>query len=201
MTTHGMTNTRPYYIWSSMRERCFNPNSQAYSNYGGRGITVCQEWKDDFMSFYNWAINNGYTDELSIDRIDVNGNYCPENCRWITMYEQQNNKRTSVMITYNGKTQNLKMWCDELNLNYDAIRCRYQKHKDIPPEELFKEPKKVIKEITYNGETHTWKEWSKITNIKTKTLHDRYYKGYSLDDVFYKGNIQRRDKLYGKGEK
>jgi hypothetical protein len=78
-----------------MKQRCANPNNQKYKDYGGRGIKVCEEWLHDFQSFYDWAIANGYADGLSIDRIDVNGNYCPENCRWVTMMEQRHNRRDS----------------------------------------------------------------------------------------------------------
>lgn len=86
---HGLSDSRIYNIYICMKERCYNPKSTSYENYGGRGITVCQEWLDDFMNFYNWAMENGYSDDLSIDRIDVNGNYEPSNCRWATNYTQK----------------------------------------------------------------------------------------------------------------
>lgn len=86
------TNTRLYNIWKGMRKRCYNPNCRAYKWYGGRGIYVCQEWQR-YLNFHNWAIHNGYSSALTIDRIDVNGNYEPSNCRWITIQEQQKNKR------------------------------------------------------------------------------------------------------------
>ena len=92
-TRHGKRGSRLYIIWSSMKTRCYNGKSRAYKWYGGRGIKICDEWLNDFQAFYDWAMANGYKDDLTIDRIDVNGNYEPSNCRWITISEQQKNKR------------------------------------------------------------------------------------------------------------
>ena len=124
---HNMSKTKIYRTWASMKNRCCNPNTQYFKNYGGRGINVCKEWMESFESFRNWAYTNGYSDDLTIERIDNNGNYCPENCTWIPLSEQAKNRRNGYSITYKNKTQNLKSWCDELNLDYKMIHNRIYK--------------------------------------------------------------------------
>ena len=101
-----------------MINRCEKPKCVGFDNYGARGIKVCEEWRNDFQSFYDWAIANGYSDELSIDRIDVNGNYEPSNCRWATTKEQANNKTNSRLIEYLGETKNARQWADFFGFNY-----------------------------------------------------------------------------------
>ena len=109
---HGMTGTRIYRIWKAMRNRCLNVNNKNYKQYGGRGINICDEWLDDdgFLNFYEWSMKHGYADNLTIDRIDVNGDYTPNNCRWITQHEQTRNKRNTINITAHGKTMCLADW-------------------------------------------------------------------------------------------
>lgn len=122
-TTHGLSRSRIYGIWQHILSRCENPNSTGYLCYGGRGIQVCNEWHD-FSKFYKWAIDNGYTDELSIDRIDVNGNYCPENCRWATMKEQGNNRRNNHYVSIGDERHTLKEWSEISGVPYGTISNR-----------------------------------------------------------------------------
>lgn len=128
-TTHGMTHTRIYNIYHNMKNRCYNLNDRRYKDYGGRGINICPEWLGEhgFDNFYNWSIKNGYTDSLTIDRINVNGNYEPNNCRWSTNAEQANNKRNSIYFTFFGITKNLKEWCDVIGENYGKMYGRYHR--------------------------------------------------------------------------
>lgn len=126
-TKHGHYDTRIYRIWFDMKRRCQNKNRPRYNDYGGRGITVCPEWIDKkygFKNFYEWAINNGYSDKLSIDRINVNGNYEPGNCRWSDKYTQARNTRANKVIEYKGEKHSLAEWVDKLGLKYSRVKYR-----------------------------------------------------------------------------
>lgn len=127
--THNMTGTRIHSIWKAMKDRCFREKCRAYHNYGGRGITICDEWlgENGFLNFYNWAMDSGYRDDLTIDRIDVNGNYCPENCRWATRKEQGNNTRKNHFVTHDGKTMTISQWADHLGVKPSLIMQRLKR--------------------------------------------------------------------------
>lgn len=124
---HHKTKTRIYTTWLSMKSRCYNKSNKDYMYYGGRGIKLCDEWCDDFQSFYDWAINNGYKDNLTIDRIDVNGNYEPNNCRWITTKQQARNRRDNKLYTINDVTRCLSEWCEIYKLKYQKVYDRLYK--------------------------------------------------------------------------
>ena len=121
---HGMTNSRLYKIWRGMLTRCYNTHRKDYSYYGGRGITVCDEWKSNFLLFYDWAIVNGYSDKVTLDRKDVNGNYCPENCRWLTRKEQNENKSNNRLITAFGETHTINQWSQITGIKFTTIKGR-----------------------------------------------------------------------------
>lgn len=122
--THGMRYTRLYKTWNNMKDRCNNPKCHAYANYGGRGIKVCKEWQENFMNFYDWAMQNGYSDSLTIDRINVNKGYCPENCQWANTRQQSNNRRNNHFIEYHGKVHTLKEWSEIFRIPYVDMKSR-----------------------------------------------------------------------------
>lgn len=139
-TKHGGYKERLYSIWSAMRDRCNNSSNKNYKNYGGRGISVCKEWSD-YSFFREWALKNGYSDtanygECSLDRIDVNGDYKPDNCRIISLREQQNNKQNTIKVTRNGITKSIAGWCDELGVS--RSNAYYRRKIGLPEEEWFK---------------------------------------------------------------
>lgn len=129
--THGKSKTRLYHIWQNMKRRCLRFTNPNFKYYGGRGITICTEWKNSFDTFYAWAVSNGYQENLSIDRIDVNGNYCPSNCRFATKKEQSRNTRSNRL--YHGKP--ISQLCEEYGLDYGYVRRRLNFYHD--PESKF----------------------------------------------------------------
>lgn len=131
-TKHGARKTkekteRLYFTWKNMRARCLDTSNRHYSYYGGRGIAVCDEWKNSYSSFRKWALENGYNESLTIDRIDVNGNYEPSNCRWATRQEQARNKRTNIFIEYNGEKYVLNDLAQMVGVNRKTLKRRIDK--------------------------------------------------------------------------
>lgn len=176
---HGLFKNSSYirisHILNTMRKRCYNPNNESYIYYGFRGIKICNEWLDKengLMNFYNWAMQNGYKDNLSIDRIDVNGNYEPSNCRWATAKEQCNNKRNNHYITYNGETHTMMEWSKILSISYNQLRDRIRRNWSI--ERAFNQPighTKTVLQYDLNGnfikKYNSLTEAQNQTNIKT----------------------------------
>lgn len=121
--------THPIYnSWKGMRRRCGSPYATGYENYGGRGIKVCEEWDKDPLVFIHWALANGWEEGLTLDRIDNNGDYCPENCRWISRAKQLLNRRNNRIMTLNGKSQTMKEWADELGISPLTLSNRVNRH-------------------------------------------------------------------------
>lgn len=124
---HGLSLTKLHRVWWGMIERCYKVYDKNYPDYGGRGITVCDEWKSDFQAFYDWAMSNGYKQGLSIDRINNDGNYEPSNCRWATPSQNSRNRRTARIIECNGVSHSLVEWAEITGLNPDTITERIKR--------------------------------------------------------------------------
>lgn len=130
---HGDNGTRLYAIWDSMRQRCYNKNNKAYPNYGGRGISVCEEW-NDYNNFKKWSIDSGYDinatrGKCTLDRIDVNSDYTPCNCRWVDMKSQSNNKRNTIVLSCGSVSHTLKEWSEITGIKYETLWARYNRCK------------------------------------------------------------------------
>lgn len=137
--SHKMSRTRLYHIWQSMKKRCLNPNSQDYPRYGGRGITICEDWQNSFSNFMKWANESGYSEELTIDRIDYDGNYEPCNCRWATAKQQSNNRRSNHLVTIGGETMNVTQWCEKYHIKMSVLKGRMRRNPQKPIEDIISE--------------------------------------------------------------
>lgn len=125
---HGLSNKhRLYRTWKNMKQRVNNKNNKRFLSYGGRGIKVCDAWENNFMAFYNWAMANGYRDDLTLDRIDNNGNYCPENCRWVDWDTQRNNTQRTKRFVWNGVEMSMKQICEITGAKYDRVKDRVRR--------------------------------------------------------------------------
>lgn len=177
--THGGSQTRLFRIWSGIKSRCFDKNEPAYPRYGGRGIVMCQEWKEDFAKFRDWSLSHGYTDELTCDRIDNDKGYSPDNCRWVTMKVQSRNTRRTHYLTINGETLSVADWADRNGIKKDLVYFRLKKGwtpeeaVSTKPNEREERPGRLL--VEYNGETHTLATWAKIVGIKRSTLYQRIF--------------------------
>lgn len=124
----AVKNQRLYGVWVNMKTRCYNKNVPGFRDYGGRGITVCDEWRDDFKAFYEWALSHGYREDLTIDRIENNKGYSPDNCRWITSAEQNRNKRNNIYYIYQNKKYCLREISRVIGINYKTMCSYYYRH-------------------------------------------------------------------------
>jgi len=177
--THGESGTRLHHEWTAMNQRCRNPNHESYANYGGRGITVCDEWAHSFTAFRDWALQNGYQDDLTIDRIDNDSGYCPSNCRWVDYKTQSRNNSRNVVITYRGETHCLTDWVDILGLNYKIMRARIV-DKGWEPSIAFETPygsnqNRKDEVLSYHGEERPLREWAEVLSIPYERLRNRLY--------------------------
>lgn len=176
--THKMSNSRLYVIWCNMKQRCYNQNNPNYYRYGGRGITICPEWLDDFMNFYEWSMKNGYSDNLTLDRKDNNKGYYPDNCRWATETEQANNKRNNAIIQYMGENKTIHELANEYKIDHGCLRWRIDNGWDI--EKALKTPSHK-RCIDFNGKTKTLQEWAEKYGLKYSCLQWRIDNGWDIE--------------------
>lgn len=186
----GMDRKSPLYnTYRAMLERCYNPNSRQYGNYGGRGITVCEEWQT-FPPFEKWAYENGWAPGLTIDRIRVNGNYEPSNCRWADNDTQANNKQDTRLYTYKGKTMSMKQWSEATGVSYFTLRNRLDSgwtiaeaiEKPVRPTERVEESDRLI---SYRGESKLLTQWAQDLGIRFSTLRSRLERsGWDAEKAF-----------------
>ena len=192
--------TRLQVIYMGMLQRCCNPNCKDYPRYGGKGVTVCDSWLNKervghstkgWLAFEEWALSNGYKDNLTIDRRNNNEGYSEKNCRWVTVKVQQNNRGDNINVTYKNKTQTLKQWCDELKLEYRTVFHRiYYYHWSI--QKAFEYEKNAsCRFISYKGKTQSLTDWCKELNLNYWTIKSRFAKGWSTEKAF-ETKIKRR---------
>ena len=185
---HNLSRTRLYNIYYGMKSRCLNPKDLQFKNYGARHISICKEWLSDFKNFYNWAIENGYSDNLTIDRIDVNGNYCPKNCRWTNMKIQANNKRNNHIIEYENIKYSAAQFCEKFGIKRQTLNQRIFRYGYNNPELLLKNNLKGIKNrkiyIEINGIKKSLVEWCDFLNVNYETIRNRIRRyGYSPQEA------------------
>ena len=177
-------NSRLNAIYLGMKYRCCNPSDARFKNYGARGITVCDEWLDPspvgkhcskgWLAFKKWAFENGYSKELTLDRIDNNKGYFPGNCRWVNMKSQQNNRRNNHLVTYKGETKTLSQWCEELGLKRSTTTSRLVTMK-WSVEKAFEQNVKTNNLILYKGKKQNLTEWCKELNLNYAKVYARIY--------------------------
>lgn len=176
-----MERNRLYDMWSNMKQRCSYKKRRDYRYYGGKGVKVCDEWHE-YKNFEKWALENGYKEGLSIDRIDFDGNYEPLNCRFVEPEEQQRNKSNNVNLTHNGKTQILSEWAREYNIHCRTLKSRLELGYTIE-QALNKEKGRELNSPLhlYKGEEKTLTQWADLYNMSTSCLFERLKRGWSIE--------------------
>lgn len=193
--THGMSNTRIYRIYTSMKNRCYNEKDKKhFEHYGKRGIKMCDEWlgENGFINFMEWSLSHGYTNELTIDRIDVDGNYEPSNCRWADNKTQQNNTTNNHYLTINGVKKTITEWAEENGVNPFTAVSRINKWNWNPIKAVTTKALFNGKLIEYNGEKHSIAEWGRILKIDRKVLEYRLRTWNDIKKAFETEYVPRK---------
>lgn len=162
-------------IYENMKQRCYYPKDKAYKYYGGKGVIICDEWLNDKNKFFEWALNNGYQENLTIDRKEIDGDYEPDNCRWITHREQQSNRSNNVFIEIDGEIKTICQWSQETGIGFETLNRRLKNGEDINKDYFIK--------IKIDEKMKTLKELSEESGIPYKTLLDRYHAGWNLENL------------------
>lgn len=195
----GESTTRLANEHRQMMSRCYDKKNKSWKFYGAHGVAVCEQWRD-YRVFKEWALANGYRDDLTLDRIDFLGDYEPSNCRWITIQEQQLNKRSNRWLTYKGQTKPMMAWANELGVNYHLLRSRLnygwtvERALETPSDSRFNRPNVIY--VEYHGETKPLIEWARCLGLTYETLKYRYYKKWPVEKMLSKG----KDKYEGKAK-
>ena len=188
-------NLRLYSIHKSMKQRCLNEKHKCYKNYGGRGITICESWlgENGFKNFVLWAKSNGYKDGLTIDRVDTNGNYCPENCRWVTMKENANNKSDNRYIEYNGEVKTMSQWADYCGISQTELKRRLD-YLNLPIEAAVSY--KGLPMANYHGEKKSVRRLAQMHGIDYKVfLHEFLVENKSAEEIINEHDDQTRQSI------
>lgn len=186
---HGLRQSQLYKVWAGIKDRTTRGNHQNKNNYSRLNIKMCEEWQNSFQAFYDWAIKNGYKYEklangknkYSIDRIDTYGDYCPENCRWATIDEQQNNTTRNRIIEYNGEKHTLSQWCKKLNIDYCVVNQRL--HYGWEVKRAFEESNDRKSYFVYNGRVLSKKDIAKETGLSISNIENRIHRGWDIERI------------------
>ena len=193
VVTHGKRNSRLYYIWAGIKQRCYNKNCDRYKWYGALGVNMCSEWKDNFYAFYEWSIKSGYDEnaeygECTLDRIDPTGDYSPENCRWASLFEQSINKRIKTkQAVYKGVEKPLSMWCKELGLDSHLVANRlslgWSVEDAFETQQKHHKTRQSARKLKFNNEYKTVREWSEDLGIPKWKINWRLRNGWTEEEA------------------
>lgn len=186
-------------IWYGMRDRCYNHNNIGYKNYGGKGVRICEEWLSDKYKFIEWALNNGYSDDLTIDRINNDGNYCPENCRWVDRRTQANNSSLNTVIEFMGEKKTLTQWCEHFGVSRLLFYERYHERGYSFEKAMFSPKMNVSRRLyTINGVTKNLYQWCKEYGMEYNRVYKRLDKGYDIITALKNENLRTNGDMFKK---